>query len=595
MTVLIAIPVFRVNCKVGIDRGRRWSVIEELLLWSVTRKAKSITTLVEETGIPHQIVTAALARLMRFRLVEVDLAAEYATFRASDFGFRAVVGGNPLPFYPTRVSKWASFVIEWATGEFFAARDATLMSQSKLAQEQNNGAEIRTVSVEGGGPSTSNEANLRRLSEIAAGGWNEEVAFVDDRTAQLRDDEFMVVRVIDGKPRGLPERAGSNLRKIVATAAALPAGSGLMPVVYSGPREEFGEDLIVRACAFDPNDLIIGGSEQRKCFSSLVEGSLRRVIVHSTFLDAKRFEGLRELVQSACQRGVTFDILWGAEKDEDTETRNSQAAMEIARMVRNDPVMRGQVRVHIRSTGSHAKLVLLDTNDGWVGAIGSCNWLSSPFQAVELSVVLRDSFLVADLATAIQRMVGRRGLTDSVATEMALVARELRRSSPGTDTMARMAIVAGESHDRIIRAASGSAKKLFFVGSNRLGSTARPGAIMQSQVAADRDGMQAIVLYTQNAGPLKNRHARALADEAASQGVRLVRTKKLPLHGKVIVWDDDNVVVTSLNWASSSANPDFPWGDIGIHIEAPQIGASTFSRLCRIFPEVLENPIAGAG
>jgi cardiolipin synthase len=589
MTVLIAIPVFRVNCKVGIDKGRRWSVIEELVLWSVTRHAKSISILAEETKLPHQMITAALARLMRFRLVEVDLTSQDAAFRASVFGFRAVVGGNPLPFYPTRVSKRANFIIEWATGEFFHARDALLMPPSRLEQERNNGAEIRTISVEGGGPSTSNEANLRRLSEIAAGGWNEEVASVDDRTAQLRDDEFMVIRVIDGNPRGLPERAGPNLRKIVAAAAALPAGSGQMPVAYSGPREEFGEDLVVRTCAFDRQDLIIGGSEQRKCFASLVERALRRVIIHSTFLDAKRFEALQGLIQSACQRGVTFDLLWGAEEDEDTEKRNSKAATEIARIVRDDPVMHGRVRVHMRSTGSHAKLILLDTNDGWLGAIGSCNWLSSPFQSVELSVILRDNFLIADLAIALQRMVGRRGLADSIATEMALTARDLRRSTPGTDTSARMAIVAGESHDRIIRAASGTAERRFFVGSNRLGSTARPGAIMQGEVAAARRGMQAIVLYTQNSGPLKNRHGRALAEEAASQGVRLIKTKKTPLHGKVIVWDDDNVVVTSLNWASASANADFPWADIGVHIEAPQIGASTFSRLCGIFPELLDS------
>jgi hypothetical protein len=66
--------------------------------------------------------------------------------------------------------------------------------------------------------------------------------------------------------------------------------------------------------------------------------------------------------------------------------------------------------------------------------------------------------------------------------------------------------------------ASVRAERRFFVGSNRLGSTARPGAIMQGEVAAARSGMQAIVLYTQNSGPLKNRHGRALAEEAASQG-----------------------------------------------------------------------------
>ena len=37
---------------------------------------------------------------------------------------------------------------------------------------------------------------------------------------------------------------------------------------------------------------------------------------------------------------------------------------------------------------------------------------------------------------------------------------------------------------------------------------------MQGEVAAGRMGVSATVLYTQASGPLKNRHARALATEA---------------------------------------------------------------------------------
>jgi cardiolipin synthase len=44
----------------------------------------------------------------------------------------------------------------------------------------------------------SHDANLRRLSDIAARGWNEGVAMVDGRMADVRDDEFMVIRFIDG-------------------------------------------------------------------------------------------------------------------------------------------------------------------------------------------------------------------------------------------------------------------------------------------------------------------------------------------------------------------------------------------------------------
>jgi phosphatidylserine/phosphatidylglycerophosphate/cardiolipin synthase-like enzyme len=226
-----------------------------------------------------------------------------------------------------------------------------------------------------------------------------------------------------------------------------------------------------------------------------------------------------------------------------------------------------------------------------VAGVGSCNWLSSPFQAVELTVVLRDQRAAAEVAVALQNLVGRRGLADTLATEMAMTARDLRRApSQGGD--AGVSLVVGEAHDRVIRTASGVASTRFVVGSHRLGSTARPGAIMQGEVAAGRGGVRAIVLYTQTTGPLKNRHARALAEEAQANGLTLVRTKKIPLHGKFVAWDGDDLVVTSLNWASASADPDFPWGDIGVHIRSRDIASDLMSRLEAIFPEMATDPVA---
>lgn len=81
MSVLIAIPIYRIACRVGIAKGRAWSVVEEMVLWSMTRQSKSVSALVSETGLQRQIVLAAITRLMRFRLVEVNIAENGATFR----------------------------------------------------------------------------------------------------------------------------------------------------------------------------------------------------------------------------------------------------------------------------------------------------------------------------------------------------------------------------------------------------------------------------------------------------------------------------------------------------------------------------------
>lgn len=586
MTVLIAIPVFRIGCKVGIDRGRAWSVIDELVLWSITRQSKSVGALAEEANLPHQIIVASIARLMRFRLVEVAFTRGGVAFTASDYGFESVSSGDPLPFFPKRVSRRVSFVIEWATGDFFPTRQIRLMNQYKIDAARKDGAEVRTITVDEGGPSVSHEANLNRLADIATRGLDEQIALIDGRTATMRDNEFMVFRVTDGVPQGLPETAGPKLRQVVQETAALPPGTTRVPVTYAGPREDTDQEPRAHTGAFDPDDLVIGGSAQRTCLENLLAQAYRRVIIHSTFLDAVRFGELVEPIQEACSRGVTFDLLWGAEKDDDTERRNATAAIQIAKTISENPHMRGRFRVHMRTTGSHAKLMLVDTaEEGWLAVVGSCNWLSSPFQAVELSVILRNQHAVADVATALQRLTGRRGLADDIATELALTARDLRRM-PSQDGDARLSVITGEAHDRLIRTASNSAKQKFVIGSNRLGSTARPGALMQGEVASRRDGVDAIVLYTQPSGPLKNRHARALAQEARTNGLALAKTKKIPLHGKFLAWDIDDFIVTSLNWASASTDADFPWGEIGVHIHAPGIASAALERLEKIFPEL---------
>lgn len=581
--MLIAIPAFRLSCNVGIDKGRAWSVVDELVLWATAKRPTSIAQLSDESSLPRQIIVASIARLMRFRLIELTVKANGASFQASPYGHEVIGSGRPLPFFPKRETKRVSFVIERATGSFFPAGQVRMMSETALAHETD--PDVRTLVVEGGGPSMSHEANLARLSQIAVRGWEEQVALVDGRTASLRN-EFMTVRVVDGVPRNVPETASTTLRKLINDAAALPMGTTNVPVGYGGPQADPEPPPTVHDCTFDPADLVIGGSAQLTCFKALLAAADSRVIIHSTFLDHRRFKDLFPDIRAACRRGVAFDLLWGAESLDEEETRNGASAVEIAKIVREDRDVSRRFRIHMRSTGSHAKLLLADTPDGdWVAAVGSCNWVSTPFRAVEVTVVLRDPAVVADVATALQRMVGRRGLSDDIATEMAITARDLRRHTPRGGS-AKVALILGDGHDVLMRQASGTAKRRIMVGSHRLGSTARPGVVIQAEAAVIRGKVDVTLIYTMPSGPLKNRHAKKLVEEAAANGVGLVKAAAIPLHGKFLAWDDDDLAVTSLNWASSSSDMDFPQADIGVHIRAPGLAARAMSAMEDIFVEL---------
>ena len=586
MSILVAVPIFRVSCRVGIDKGRPWSIVDELILASIARVPRTIKELADHADLPRQLVVASIARLMRFRLIEVRASANGASFMASPYGFEAVSSGNPLPFFPKRLVRKASFVIERATGTFFPTRDVLIKSPRKIEAERKVGADVRILRVEGDGPTMSQEANLNRLSEVVAQGWDEQLASIDGRTASVRDDEYMVVRVVDGVPRGLPEAAGDELRQIVDAVAALDVGNPGLTVQYSGQQSSRQTEPVYHDCSFSPDDLIIGGSAQRVEFEKLVRGAHQRVIIHSTFIKALDVEALFEIIRAACRRGVRFSVFWGAEYDEETETRNAAEAAKIMEMVSKDADIAGRFVVDMRTTGSHAKVMLVDTPSGeWLAAVSSCNWLKSPFRNVELTAILRDQTVVADVMGALQQIIGRRGLSDTVATELHLTKRDLKRLTPkGGPT--RIALISGDAHDALLREASGTATKRLVLGCHKLGSTARPGALLQGQVAASRPGMAVSVLYTMVSKPMRNRHARELKAEAAANGFRLVEAGKIPLHGKFLAWDNDDLVVTSMNWASASSEVDFPDAEIGVHITSEGIATAALDQLTRIFPEL---------
>lgn len=589
--MLIAIPIFRLSCRVTIDKGRAWSVVEEAVLWAVSQNGLSVADLVVASGLKKQVVVAALSRLMRFRLVELSIVDGAARFVSSNYGRDAILGGKPLPFFPKKEAKRVGFVIERVTGGYFPQGQVRVASRSGL--ESDSDPDKRIIVVEGGGPVTSHEANLARLAQIAVNGYDEQLANVDGRTASMRS-EFMLIKVIDGVIRNLPKSASDNLRSLVERVSALPSANTTVPVAYEGPNAEIEEGPASHSIDFKPEDLVIGGSAQKELLLRLIASAKSRMIIHSTFLDHRKFRELMPEIRSACVRGVTFDLLWGAEKlGEEEESKNALSAVEIARMVRDDSDIGRRFRVHMKSTGSHAKLLLTDNEDGdWLAAIGSCNWLSTPFGAVELTVVLRAQSVVADVAITLQRVAGRRALSDDIATEMSFLARDLRRR-PNVGGAATATLILGDHHDVVMRTGSGTAVRKVLAGSNRLGSTARPGFIIQAEAALERvTDLEVTLLYTIASGPLKKRHARSLAEEAAKNGFRLVRLEKPPLHGKFLAWDDNDIAVTSLNWGSARTPDDFPQAEIGVHINCCGIAADLMDRIESIFPNIRSGPLA---
>jgi len=593
VSTLVCIPVYRVKCQVLVDEGRAWTPVEELILWAISRQPLSIAELVSEANLSHQIVVSAVSRLMRFRFAKVTVVNGAHKFAASAFGAKAVSSGEELPFYPQRGEVWISFVIERVTGRMLWARDVRRVRERELESVRRGPRARRTMvlAVTGEALDIGHDAMVARIAQLVTRGREEKLAEIVAGTATT-SSEHIGVTVENGVVRDLPERAGQKLREVVVAAAGNRHSGITLSVPYAGTAPSIAEPEPV-SCDFAPEDIVIGGSVQGALLKDLLTKAASRVVIHSTFIDFNDFQALLPEIRSACRRDVSIDVLWGAAHGEEAKKRYGETAERMATLVRGDPILHRRVQIGLQSTGSHAKLLLLDTpEDGWVGVVSSCNWLKSPFRSVELSTVLRHPQLVARIAAAIQKMAGDRGLADELANEMAVLGRDLEVQR-GRGGSARMDVISGPAHDAMLRLASSEAQRRLIIGMHKLGATARPGALLPAE-AASGSSKSVKVLYTMQSGPLKKRHARELEKEAAEHTVRLMRMSDIPLHGKFLLWDSDNVVTSSLNWGSASNDPDFPLGDIGVHVQAPGIGESVYQRLAAIFPNLRDElPLGG--
>jgi len=78
---------------------------------------------------------------------------------------------------------------------------------------------------------------------------------------------------------------------------------------------------------------------------------------------------------------------------------------------------------------------------------------------------------------------------------------------------------------------------------------------------------------------------KALDEPSRERGVRLLRISE-GFHAKFLLWGDDDIVVTSINWCSWTSPPDAPFGEIGVHISRPGLARQLAERLPLIWSQL---------
>jgi hypothetical protein len=581
--VKIYLPAWHYRARAIIQRTWGWSPVEEMILLALDRTPGTIDDVAKSLGILPQVAGSTVARLMQFGLIEVrsSPAPQLAT---SVVGHNFIRLGRALPERTENREIHISLVLEKVGHSVFRNRDVDTVPFHRVPNADQK------IDFPPGADETD-DTMTTRVSQFVTGMLRpgEWLRGVQTISAVL-ERKYLAVDLNDVKDGLLPEGASEDLIRALKETI----NTGILPAA-SDPQPSSSHTIDTTIA---PEQLILGGDQHLERFEHIVGKAESDIFVLSTFVTSEsdpryteRHERVRKALEQAIQRGVRCHLFYGTSLD-DAERKNAIAMRELSGRLSSAKRGRGFVLTQLDSVRSHVKCLVAD--DGQGGAVvilGSCNWLSSPFSAVEASVELTENQAAAAGLDLLGSIISSLSSASRSIETLQFSASDLRRTrsalSPGSGVgermPVRMTILRAEDHEQLLRKVAHEAGKRFVCSTNKLGATMVPGLFNPAEIAGRRLS-DVRVYYSRPSGPIKRRHVAAHR-ERLNGVVDLIDVRKPQVHAKFLLWGDDDAVVSSMNWGSQSGSSDAPLDEIGLHLEGPGLATCLLAK----FEDQLED------
>lgn len=563
---------FKVQCatlNLHLDKGRQWSTVEHLLLFSVCELPQSASELAKQSGLPWRVVIEVMIRLMRVGWLELSTSHDLMQFKSTNAGLR-VVNNDVLPAVIKPITRRASFSIDLLSNSIFKSWELNLYSNTRF-EKLNANREIPVIESEISYPNVQLEDIYNTLLE------DDEVFRAADASGARLIDRYAVVTVNGNKIEGLPPKASDYLKqKILGTIKennnTIPSNQ-ISQLSIRVPRTEVVE------ISFDPDNIILGGNNHKIILERLIKKAASRIIIHSTFIDLNKFISLFPLLKEAALKGVRIDILWGQSTDANEENTTKNAVESCKQLLHNAEVSE-RIVIHNNSTNSHSKIIVADNGQGkWISVIGSCNWLSSSFDSFEVSAYLDDPQIVSKIIGTIGEMASPKFNWSELTRDLSgISANIMKDTAPSYGIRTKAQLVFSSSHNDYVLKARDNAKKKIVVASHRLSSNADTLIFTPASKAVESHSIDVTIYYGRISGNVESPQAVKQIDVAKTDGIAINQILEPRIHAKFLAWDENDLVITSQNWLSSDPPEHNNFSEIGIYLSGSGLAREIIER-----------------
>lgn len=552
------LPLYRMAVSYLYSFGRRWSIIEHMLLIESTVAKRTASELAVSSNLPQRLVIEALINLLRANWIEVRSDNQRIYFAATPAGQRHAKE-KTLPDRLQKDVRWDSVCAERLTGHWMRAEDLDLVYERDLPPDAVKlPALLHTFEP--------NDAALRDLFRL---NLNESL---EPATPQFRTPSLPYARVgvaFGEVQSGLSSNAPYALRRALVDASAQVSDDETIPystklqISQEAARDDLGQD-----------DIIVGGHAHLELLRDILEKAKSAVVIHSCFLSADTLRHLLPDFERAAKRKLRIELLWGLNVDPEAKGPVKKISDAITVLNGLPTGARGRVRLSPNSSGSHAKVIIYDDKEtgDWTTVVGSCNFLSSDFDWMEVSLRTRSSLFASKvLSRLLSSQLPAVGNWSSTARRLNTIWSQLKHQVRTRQNVGQYSIslITDSDHYACVTLARDYAKKDIEITCDLFGLSAETSVLVPMETAAAR-GIAVRLEYTRPSKFLLEEGQEPSPPEIEKRGIRIKRLTNV--HAKYLGWDDDSLVISSFNWMATAIDGRrYRGAEIGALIEGPGI------------------------
>ncbi|WPP55159.1 phospholipase D-like domain-containing protein [Acinetobacter pittii] len=627
----IAVPFFYGKNKFTITRKSEWSVLDLLFLRKIAELPISMEKLENYSNLKRQIVIQIVLPFVSNNWVEILPVENTYVFSITALG-QYISEFDSIPQFSESYFRTRDYVFDPVGSRYYGLlknNPLKVESYLRIQELMEDGIRIKVMNI-------SNKSYIPNTEEIKKcvayfDEHVEDVEFINGNISLNETRYILLDTVLDTKKKNIEFNEDySNFLTVELLNAVKHKFNFLVDQVLED-LENNKEKNIISSADSNINQFILsskepllnfykipaeniktiyGGLDHRQSLLNLIRNSTKYLIIHSTFISEralynKNLDKWSEItleLKEALKRGVEITILFGKDKpdpddlaeDEDEKVKNRLVkSLDEIYKIENlfdkfneecilENITPLQLNDH-KKTGSHSKYIITHHSEwGPTVLIGSCNFFYSNFDRFEASVIINSNQIVHDFLKISSILCSAKDFhSNDLYNYFSDLAKETLLRNQEFDNSSRfvnLAIVFKNQHYSLIDKAKVNARKLILITSDKLSNISRKPVF---EAIKNNQNAKKTVFFSEKSEIFTHKdelELRKLLKQAEYKiDIQLHTPKTNPRkknHSKVLAWDKDDIVITSLNWLSSNASPNNaadPYHEIGIYIQADSI------------------------